>query len=153
MRDGMTYRERRIAKFWEKVEKSAGCWFYRGGKTAGGYGVYEFCGRKERAHRVAYEVVVGPIPDGLQLDHLCRVPACVNPSHLEPVTSRENTMRGAGPTALASRRTRCRRGHPLSGTNLARSRREGWRECRRCLRIRARRRAVKTQATTPDDAA
>lgn len=139
----MTYRERSIERFWAKVEKSSGCWLYSGGKTAGGYGKYHFCGRQARAHRIAYELLVGPIPEGLQIDHLCRTPACVNPAHLEAVTPQENTLRGVGASAQAARRTRCRRGHPLAGANLAKSRRPGWRECRRCLQRRARQRAIR----------
>ena len=89
-----SYRAKREAWFWARVTKGQGCWTFRGGRTHGGYGVFHFCGRLTRAHRLAYELVVGPIPDDLVLDHLCRNAVCVNPAHLEPVTSGENTRRG-----------------------------------------------------------
>ena len=78
------------------------------------------------AHRVAYELQVGPIPVGLQLDHLCRVRSCVNPAHLEPVTSAENTRRG-----LRAMKTHCPQGHPYAGENLL-IRPTGQRRCRTC---------------------
>lgn len=82
-------------------------------------------------HRVMYENMVGEIPEGLTLDHLCRVPPCINPKHLEPVTLAVNTLRGFGPTAINARKTHCTRGHALEGNNLEQSKR-GWRECRTC---------------------
>ena len=127
------------ARFWGKVEKSQGCWLWRGGQGRGGYGRAHIGGTEYRpAHRVAYELVVGPIPDSFDLDHLCRVRLCVNPSHLEPVTNRENTLRGYGPTAINARKTHCLRGHPLSGDNLVRLRSSDERKCRTCHRDRVR---------------
>jgi hypothetical protein len=70
------------------------------------------------AHRFAYSVLVGPIPDGLQIDHLCRNEMCVNPEHLEPVTQRINMLRGTGPQAVNAQKTHCPKGHPLSGNNV-----------------------------------
>lgn len=91
------------------------------------------------AHRVAYEHLVGPIPEGLQLDHLCRNRTCVNPEHLEPVTAQENTVRAR------SLITHCPSGHPYSDTNTAVGR-NGKRYCRECKRIKGRaRRLPKTQ--------
>jgi hypothetical protein len=81
-------------------------------------------------HRLSYQAFRGPIPDGLVLDHLCRVRACVNPWHLEPVTTRENLLRGQTLTARNAAKTHCHRGHPLS-VNL----RGKWRSCRECSRI------------------
>jgi hypothetical protein len=91
------------ARFWARVEKRPdGCWIWTGVINHNGYGRYTYArpdGRSlaSRAHRIAYELLVGPIPDGLQLDHLCRVKACVNPAHLEPVTQDENMRRTRGP--------------------------------------------------------
>jgi hypothetical protein len=82
-------------RFWEKVDKSGECWLWQAGKCAG-YGRFFVPGsRPVPAHRWAYEALVGPIPDGLVIDHLCRNPACVNPAHMEPVTIVENVRRGS----------------------------------------------------------
>lgn len=99
-----------------------GCWEWTGCITKGergGYGRISIGNRKlALAHRVAYELYVGPIPEGLTLDHLCRVRHCVNPTHLEPVTQRENCLRGESRAARHARQTHCVHGHPLSGDNL-----------------------------------
>ena len=93
------------------------CWIWNGGRSHKGYGMINGVSRRgDRqalyAHRVVYEALVGPIPDGLTIDHLCRNRACMNPAHMEPVTSRENTLRGFGPGAICARATHCLRGHP-----------------------------------------
>lgn len=75
-----------------------GCWEWLTGKDGNGYGVRRWKGRRLMAHRVMYEELVGSIPEGLQLDHLCRNTSCVNPLHLEPVTNQENTKRGLAPS-------------------------------------------------------
>lgn len=75
------------------TDKSGDCWLWQGALDRDGYGRVTVDGRGHPAHRVMYEVAVGPIPAGLTLDHLCRVPRCVNPSHLEPVTNAENARR------------------------------------------------------------
>lgn len=122
------------ARFWNYVDKSGECWEWQGTRDRG-YGRC-FVGRPKRyspAHRVAYELAVGPIPEGLTLDHLCRNPGCVNPAHLEPVTNRENILRGVGITAQRARQTHCKRGHLLEGDNLlSAARRHQWRACRTC---------------------
>ena len=74
--------------------KTGTCWYWRGELDRHGYGVLEVCGKGKRVHRLSYEAFVGPIPAGLVIDHLCRVRDCINPDHLEPVTSQENTRRG-----------------------------------------------------------
>jgi hypothetical protein len=84
------------------------------------------------AHRLVYEELVGPIPEGMELDHLCRNTSCVNPAHLEPVPHRVNVLRGVGPTAENAVKTECVNGHPLTGRNLC-IRKEGGRKCRTCL--------------------
>lgn len=119
-------------------EPNSGCFIWMGALNKDGYGVigigYESEKNKKNtlAHRVAYEHFVGPIPEGLQLDHLCRVRCCVNPAHLEPVTNAENLRRGMGPALTRARPpiTHCKHGHLLSGENLNLYR--GVRVCRAC---------------------
>jgi len=122
-------------RFWEKVDRSGDCWLWTAYVGARGYAYIVTGGRVAPAHRLAYEWLVGPIPEGLEIDHLCRVRHCVNPAHLEPVTHRENDLRGVGIAAQNARKTHCERGHPLSGDNI-RIRKEGWRTCLFCEQIR-----------------
>ena len=88
-------------RFWQYVDKTDTCWLWKGYTNPRGYGVYSFgykaAHRTVRVHRYAYEQLVGPIPNGLELDHLCRTRVCVNPRHLEPVLHTENLRRGAKP--------------------------------------------------------
>ena len=97
-----------------------GCWLWQGRLTRDGYGATGAAGRSVLAHRLSYETFVGPIPEGLEIDHLCRVRACVNPAHLEPVTHAENVRRGEYPreTHRNGRKVACARGHALDGDNL-----------------------------------
>lgn len=109
-----------------------------------GYGVININGKPRKAHRVIYENHKGPIPDGLVLDHLCRNHKCVNPDHLEAVTQKINTIRGIGPSAMNSKKTHCKNGHPFSDENTRAPTGRVHRTCRTCVReqMRARRRAL-----------
>ena len=99
-----------VPGFWDRVEKTDTCWVWTRGKC-NGYGVYRHAGQHYRAHRWSWQEVNGPVPDGLELDHLCRNRACVRPSHLEAVTRRTNALRGVGPTAVNAKKQKCLRGH------------------------------------------
>ncbi len=102
-------------RFWDKVAKTNSCWLWDGTiDRRSGYGRFQLDGRAIYAHRFSYELLGHVVPDGLFLDHLCRVRNCVNPAHLEPVTPRENVRRGARGILL----THCPNGHPYSGDNL-----------------------------------
>ena len=121
-------------RFWSKVRFTDTCWLWTGFAhgRGGGYGNFAMGNKREvQAHRWAYEFCVGPIPEGLQLDHLCRVRLCVLPDHLEPVTGRVNTLRGVGACAVNARKTHCTNGHEFSIENTYR-RKEGGRRCRTC---------------------
>lgn len=109
------------------VIESNGCWRWLRSLTPDGYGRLG----RGLAHRVVYELLVGKVTSGLELDHLCRNRACVNPQHLEPVTRRENILRGVSPTALNKRKQICKNGHPLDETNTY-IRPNGDRGCRKC---------------------
>jgi hypothetical protein len=131
-----------MCRFMSKVNKTGGCWLWTAAK-AGGYGRFALAGgRLVPAHRYAWEVLVGPIPAGMQMDHLCRTPACVNPAHLEPVTQRENALRGEAPTVRVYRTGYCARGHSMADAYTVPA--TGANQCRTCNRERARaRRAAK----------
>lgn len=125
-------RANTIDKFWERIERTEGeCWTWNGPGMGVGYGAFSFEGRNHYAHRFSYELLVGPVPPGLELDHLCRNRRCVNPEHLEPVTHRENQLRGETVGALNARKTHCPQGHPLAGRNVYVSP-TGHRRCRPC---------------------
>ncbi len=98
------------------TEQPDGCWVYQTQPSAI-YPVINVRGKKEVVHRVFYEELIGPIPEELVLDHLCRNTRCVNPDHLEPVTLKENLLRGRGAAANNARKTHCLRGHELSKPN------------------------------------
>lgn len=108
-----------IARFWTKVHapKLTACWEWTASRR-NGYGQFGVSADAiVPAHRFAYEYLVGPIPEGLVIDHLCRNPACVNPRHLEPVSSGENVLRGESPQACNARKTHCKHGHEFTPEN------------------------------------
>lgn len=119
-----------VARIMDNIERvpESGCWLWMRSVNWGGYGSMGVNGRSCKAHRVSYELLVGPIPEGLTLDHLCGVRCCVNPAHLEPVTRGENTLRGNAPSAQKARMKTCVRGHELTLTN------SGQRRCLICKR-------------------
>jgi hypothetical protein len=147
-RSAVSYRLRRLGvklgrrttdeqRFWRFVEKTASCWEWRGARNPEGYGQFHRRNKQVRAHRFAYELLVGPIPEGLVIDHLCRNHGCVNPAHLEAVTVHENMVRGEGPAADNETRSHCTNGHEFTTENTYSW--KGYRHCRACARERARR--------------
>ncbi|MES9554804.1 MULTISPECIES: HNH endonuclease [unclassified Streptomyces] len=130
-------------RYWSKVrfdgplslhrQAPGRCWTWTAGLNNRGYGGFKYAGRVIGAHRWSYERLLGEIPAGLELDHLCRNRACVRPDHTEPVTHRTNTLRSTGPTARAARATACPRGHAYDAQNTYITP-AGWRRCRACRR-------------------
>jgi hypothetical protein len=148
----------------ERIDRSApnGCWLWTGHRRGDrGYGGIKIDGKEYYAHRVVYEFFVGPIPEGLELDHICHntdatCPGgatclhrrCVNPDHLEPVTHRVNDLRGKSFAAANAAKTHCPQGHPYAGRNVYINAASGGRVCRTCLnehqrRYQARKRSMK----------
>lgn len=125
----------RIERFIKRTDR---CWLWTGGKCGESrglpYGKFKMNGKQWQAHRAAYVLFRGPIPDNLPLDHLCRNTLCVNPDHLDPVTIAENNARGVSIQAMNARKQFCVRGHPFSGANLIRIGKR--RRCRECARER-----------------
>ena len=128
-----------IERFWTKVDKNGprwngdSCWVWQGFLNNAVYGQFWSNGKLGYAHRFAYELLVGPIPPELTLDHLCRRPSCVRPAHLEPVTMRVNILRGEGISARAAKVTHCPSGHPYDLLNTY-FYPTGYRQCRTCHR-------------------
>lgn len=129
-------------RFWAKVNKDGPmpatfrnrgpCWEWRAARTADGYGVFAATTSANMlAHRWSYESLIGPIPDGHVIDHLCRNRCCVNPAHLEPVPPGVNTIRGLGVSTFNRLKTHCPAGHPYSKENTYSAGR-GDRRCRTC---------------------
>lgn len=126
-----TLRDRVLSRL---IIDSSGCLLWSGGLTKNGYAAISQRSGSDRQdfyiHRLMYEWLVGPIPEGLEIDHLCRVRHCASPAHLEAVTRRENTLRGVSPAARQARQTHCIHGHPFDDANTYRWRTR--RYCRAC---------------------
>lgn len=120
-------------RFWAKVNKTDGCWLWTARTFTKGYGQYTLNGKPRRAHRIAYELCIGPIPTGLTIDHVkdrgCTNKHCVNPAHLEAVTNRVNIQRGGD-----AQKTHCPQGHPYDEGNTYNDKRG--RQCITCRRVR-----------------
>jgi len=158
-----TFGDSRLpTRFWAKVNENGPipahrpdlgpCWQWTAARTSHGYGSFMAGSRRDGtykivcAHRWIYEQLIGPFPVGLEPDHLCRNRACVLPAHMEPVTRRENILRGASPIAEEARAEACPQGHPYDEINTYRDR-DGGRSCRLCraaARQRWRAKSVKT---------
>jgi hypothetical protein len=130
---GQIYRSA-LDRLFDRIafEPNSGCWLWEGCLSAGTYGSMLFDGRMQKTHRVAYQLFVGPVPEGMDLDHLCRTRICCNPDHLEPVTRAEN-LRRSPLMDRNSMRTHCIRGHEFTPENTM-TRPNGWRTCRECMR-------------------
>ena len=123
-------------RFWSKVDKTETCWLWALPVT-GRYARFKLSGSDRQAHRVAYEWANGPVPDGLEIDHLCRVRHCVRPSHLEAVTHTENLRRGNGWSGRNVRKTHCPQEHPYSPGNTY-TLKHGGRRCKTCAKLATR---------------
>ncbi len=121
----------RLSRFIMPVTES-GCHVWIGATNINGYGMIGVNGRTRYVHRIAYELAKAPIPEGLQIDHLCRVRCCVNPDHLEAVTNKENGRRSESVSGKNMRKTHCPNGHPYAGDNLLVHGEKGYRRCRVC---------------------
>lgn len=119
----------RLEKNIERVPMS-GCWVWVGACDRDGYSRMSIDGRVRMAHRVSYESYAGKIPDGLTIDHLCRVRCCINPTHLEAVTHKVNTLRGTSVSAINKAKTHCANGHEFTDDNTYSK--NGRRQCRTC---------------------
>lgn len=142
------------SRLWAKVAWGSplDCWEWTGAKNPAGYGRVWDGDKMVLAHRAAWEIVIAPLSDDVDLDHLCRNPACVNPAHLDPVDHRENVLRGVGATAQNARKEECVNGHPFTPENTIIRRytsgRLPSRQCRTCKNHweQARRRARRAEA-------
>lgn len=121
-------------RFMEKVKVAGECWLWQSSLDHKGYGRFYVDGRNTLAHRWIYEQDKGAVPAGLVIDHLCRTRHCVNPAHMEVVTSQTNTLRGETIAAKNLAATHCPKGHPYTPGNFYR-RKDGGRQCRPCAQL------------------
>lgn len=127
---------RDMQRIMRHVDVSGDCWVWSAQRLKTGYGITSIKMRPCLAHRVLYTWHVGPIPDGLEIDHLCRSRSCVNLAHLEAVSHRVNMLRGDTVVARKAANTHCPHGHPYSGDNLRST--KGGRRCKECAHQRDR---------------
>lgn len=143
-----------LDRFNEKYVVEGDCWRWIGADTGKGhklrYGIFYDSASRRRmlAHRWSYQQFVGPIPAGLEIDHACRNPLCVNPAHLEPVTRRVNVMRGTSPNARNRAKTHCINGHELTQENCYQTKWPRFRECKHCARVAQRQRYARKRLQT-----
>jgi len=133
---GVYQRPSLEVRFWRKVQKTESCWLWQGCiNNLTHYGIIGINGKPELVHVVSYRLVGKVIPEGMELDHLCRNRNCVNPDHLEPVMHRDNVLRGINACAQHAKVTQCPRGHSYDLFNTY-YRPDGGRDCHICRRIR-----------------
>lgn len=143
-------RRNSIRRFWAKVEKTSTCWLFTGNKV-NGYGSFRFRGRMLKAHRFSWALAGREVPEGMVLDHVCRVRNCVNPEHLEVVTAAENLYRGVSFAAINRRKTHCIHGHEFSAENTHVNP-QGYRVCCECRRARYHRNKLRALSDVPTSA-
>jgi hypothetical protein len=132
-------------RFWSKVNKTDTCWLWTASVNHDGYGKFSYKKRTFWVHRLSYLAIIGEIPEGMPLDHLCRVRNCVNPDHLEPVTNKENILRGEGPSAQNAKKTHCPQGHKYNKENTYIYKFTQKRACRMCDKLKKREKRKKLQ--------
>ena len=137
-------RKSEVVRFLSKIRRDpSGCWLWMGTKHPANqgkiYGAFHLRGKNWLAHRAAYTLLKGKIPNGFVVHHECEVTLCVNPTHLKACTQHHNVIeKGSSPLAKNAKKKECKRGHPLSGTNLILSKRKYGmgRECKKCRTLR-----------------